>query len=78
MTQLIVTIDDLKLVPDLKKNIASMRGVKSIRIYQPGRIRKPAGKTEDIPQALLNLVGIASDATEYIDSDDRLSYILDK
>ncbi len=78
MTQLIVTVDDLKLVPDLKKNIASMRGVKSIRIYQPGRIRKHAGKTEDVPQTLLNLVGIASGAAEHVGSDDRLSYILDK
>ncbi len=53
MTQLVVTVEDLSLVSDLKRAIKMLRGVKNIVVC----------KTEDIPnkvteRAILELEGV--------------------
>lgn len=81
MTQLIITIDDLKRLPDLKRSIASMQGVTSVKVYHsvPGT-RPMAGRNiEGISRDVKELIGLASSLSDTeVASDARLSYILGK
>ena len=81
MTQLIITIDDLKRLPDLKRSIASMQGVTSVKVYHfvPGT-RSMAGRNiEGISRDVKELIGLASSLSDTeVASDARLSYILGK
>lgn len=79
MTQIIVTIEDNRLVPELKRSIALMNGVKTISVRQSNDVRSIKDRYDNISAPVRCLMGIASSVSfEDIASDDGLSYILNR
>lgn len=79
MTQIIVTIEDNRLVPELKRSIALMNGVKTISVRQSNDDQSIKDRYDSISAPVRRLMGIASSVSfEDIASDDRLSYILNR
>lgn len=83
MAQLVVTIDDSKLLPALEKAIGLLKGVTRVQLVHNDKkksVRSVSVKSQsDIPPVIKNLIGAASGLTkEEIENDERLSYLLSK
>lgn len=83
MAQLVVTIDDSRLLPALEKAIGLLKGVTRVQLVHKDKKKSvpsvSAKSQSDIPPVIKNLIGAASGlAKEEIENDERLSYLLSK
>lgn len=78
MDQLVVTVNDSRLLPILEKAIGLLKGVARVQVVR--REEKALDDTlSDIPSVVRDLIGVASGFTkEEIEEDARLSYLLKK
>lgn len=78
MDQLVVTVNDSRLLPLLEKAIGLLKGVARVQVMR--REEKALDDTlSDIPSVVRDLIGAASGFTkEEIEEDARLSYLLKK
>lgn len=83
MAQLVVTIDDTKLLPALEKAIGLLKGVTRVQLVHKDKKKSACSVSveshTEIPPVIKNLIGAASGLTkEEIENDERLSYLLSK
>ncbi len=80
MAQLIVTVEDNKLLPLIRKAVSLLRGVTHVAVWSEKKGAPEAmDKLQGIPDDIKELVGIASGISkEDLEADDRLSYLLGK
>lgn len=81
MAQLIVTVEDNKLLPLIRKAVGLLRGVTHVAVWseKEGSPEATMDELQGIPGDIKELVGIASGISkEDIEADDRLSYLLGK
>lgn len=83
MAQLVVTIDDTKLLPALEKAIGLLKGVTRVQLVHKDKKKSARSvsveSNSEIPPVIKNLIGAASGLTkEEIENDERLSYLLSK
>lgn len=78
MDQLVVTVNDSRLLPILEKAIGLLKGVARVQVMR--REEKALDDTlSEIPSVVRDLIGAASGFTkEEIEEDARLSYLLKK
>lgn len=81
MDQLVVTVNDSRLLPVLEKAIGLLRGVSRVQVVRKERDTSNRAReaVSDIPSAVKDLIGVASGfSKKEIEEDARLSYLLNK
>ena len=78
MAEIIVTVSDNSLLPMLEKAIGLLKGVTRVSVRKENAKTKDSS-TNELPEDIRILIGISSciDSQE-IESDERLSYLLNK
>lgn len=78
MAEIIVTVGDNSLLPMLEKAIGLLKGVTKVSVRKESAKPK-ASPVNGLPQDIQDLTGIASGIDrQEIESDERLSYLLNK
>ncbi len=78
MAEIIVTVSDNSLLPMLEKAIGLLKGVTKVSVRKENAKTKDSS-TNELPEDIRSLVGIASGIdSQEIESDERLSYLLNK
>ena len=78
MTEIIVTVSDNSLLPMLEKAIGLLKGVTKVSVRKENAKTKDSS-TNELPEDIRSLIGIASGIdSQEIESDERLSYLLNK
>ncbi len=80
MTELIVQIDDLNSVASVKKAIALLRGVSSVKLRKTKtETLQSIANSKDLPMEIQSLIGVIPQfTTQELEADARLSYIMSK
>ena len=81
MAQLVVTVEEARLVPALKEAISMLKGVVQVKSSddEPLEVASSGAALQDIPGIIRRLTGIASDLKgQDVQDDARLSYLLNK
>lgn len=78
MAEIIVTVSDNSLLPMLEKAIGLLKGVTKVSVRKENAKTKDSS-TNELPEDIRSLIGIASGIDpQEIESDERLSYLLNK
>ena len=79
MSEIVVTVSDNTLLPLLEKAISLLRGVTKVSIKKEESQSQDANLTEELPENIKSLIGVASGISQQqIEADDRLKYLMEK
>ena len=79
MSEIVVTVNDNTLLPLLEKAISLLRGVTKVSIKKEESQNQDACLTEELPENIKSLIGVASGISQQqIEADDRLKYLMEK
>lgn len=79
MSEIVVTVNDNTLLPLLEKAISLLRGVTKVSIKKEESQNQDASLTEELPENIKSLIGVASGISkQQIEADDRLKYLMEK
>ena len=78
MAEIIVTVDDNSLLPMLEKAISLLKGVTKVSVRKE-KAKPEISSVNEFPEDIQDLIGIASGIDKQeVESDERLSYLLNK
>lgn len=78
MAEIIVTVGDNSLLPMLEKAISLLKGVTKVSVRKE-KAKPEISSVNEFPEDIQDLIGIASGIDqEEVESDERLSYLLNK
>ena len=78
MAEIIVTVGDNSLLPTLEKAISLLKGVTKVSVRKE-KAKPEISSVNEFPEDIQDLIGIASGIDKQeVESDERLSYLLNK
>lgn len=78
MAEIIVTVGDNSLLPMLEKAISLLKGVTKVSVRKE-KAKPEISSVNEFPEDIQDLIGIASGIDKQeVESDERLSYLLNK